>query len=162
MRQAIARSQCLRSGTFVKWTLEILFTFFSSLTSSYLLQIGVKDYCYTWSHAMTPLPTHTHTQRYIRYYLGTWCIQHYYRWCAHHGWPVVDWTDAPADLNGLVRLAERRNVVSARVPSHFKRSVHAMGHQINFWSLFPAARKPSTATWNFHFYFGVKCMFCLQ
>jgi len=30
--------------------------------------------------------------------------------------PVVDWTDAPADLNGLVRLAERRKMVSARVP----------------------------------------------
>jgi hypothetical protein len=37
--------------------------------------------------------------------------------------PVVDRTDAPADLNGLVRFAERRNVVSARVPSHFKRSL---------------------------------------
>jgi len=33
--------------------------------------------------------------------------------------PVVDGTDAPADLNGLVRLAERPNLVSARVPSHF-------------------------------------------
>ena len=33
--------------------------------------------------------------------------------------PVIDWTDAPADLNGLVRFAERRNLVSARVPSHF-------------------------------------------
>jgi hypothetical protein len=33
--------------------------------------------------------------------------------------PVVDWTDAPADLNGLVRVAKRRNLVSARVPSHF-------------------------------------------
>jgi hypothetical protein len=37
--------------------------------------------------------------------------------------PAVDWTDAPADLNGLVRFAERRNLVSARVPSHFKRSL---------------------------------------
>ena len=37
--------------------------------------------------------------------------------------PVVDSTDAPADLNGLVRFAERRNLVSARVPSHFKRSL---------------------------------------
>ena len=27
--------------------------------------------------------------------------------------PVVDRTDAPADLNGLVRFAERRNLVSA-------------------------------------------------
>ena len=33
--------------------------------------------------------------------------------------PVVDLTDASADLNGLVRFAERRNLVSARVPSHF-------------------------------------------
>jgi len=37
--------------------------------------------------------------------------------------PAVDWTDAPADLNGLVRFAERRNLVSVRVPSHFKRSL---------------------------------------
>jgi hypothetical protein len=32
--------------------------------------------------------------------------------------------DAPADLNGLVRFGERRNLVSARVPSRFKRSLH--------------------------------------
>jgi hypothetical protein len=37
--------------------------------------------------------------------------------------PAVDLTDAPADLNVLVRFAERRNVVSARVPSRFKRSL---------------------------------------
>jgi len=32
---------------------------------------------------------------------------------------VVDWTDAPADLNGLVRFVKRRNLVSARVPLYF-------------------------------------------
>ena len=37
--------------------------------------------------------------------------------------PAVDWTDPPADLNRLVRFAERRNMVSARVPSRFKRSL---------------------------------------
>ena len=37
--------------------------------------------------------------------------------------PVVDWTDAPAHLNGLVCFAERRNMVSACVPSHFKCSL---------------------------------------
>ena len=38
--------------------------------------------------------------------------------------PVVDWTDpSPADLNGLVRFAERPNLVSARVPSRFKRAL---------------------------------------
>ena len=41
--------------------------------------------------------------------------------------PVVDWTDAPADLNGFDRFAERRNLVSARVPSHFKRSLPPAG-----------------------------------
>jgi hypothetical protein len=29
----------------------------------------------------------------------------------------------PADLKGLVRFAERQNLVSARAPSHFKRSL---------------------------------------
>jgi len=32
-------------------------------------------------------------------------------------------TDAPADLNGLIRFAKRQNLVSAHVPSHFKRSL---------------------------------------
>ena len=41
--------------------------------------------------------------------------------------PVVDWTDAPrTDLNGLVRFAERLNLISARVPSRFKRSLTAV------------------------------------
>jgi hypothetical protein len=35
----------------------------------------------------------------------------------------TDWTDNPAELNELVRFAERRHLVSARVPSHFKRSL---------------------------------------
>jgi len=43
--------------------------------------------------------------------------------------PAVDWTDAPADLNGLVRLADRRNLVSAHVPSHFKHSLPRL-HQV--------------------------------
>ena len=37
-----------------------------------------------------------------------------------HRLPVVDRNDAPADLNGLVRFAERQSLVSARVPSRFK------------------------------------------
>jgi hypothetical protein len=40
-----------------------------------------------------------------------------------HRLPVVDWAAAPADLNGLHRLAERRNLVSVCVPSHFKRNL---------------------------------------
>jgi hypothetical protein len=51
--------------------------------------------------------------QYPSHYLGTWCIQHYYLWCAHLGCQVVDWTDAPADLNKLVHFAERRNLFCA-------------------------------------------------
>ena len=37
--------------------------------------------------------------------------------------PAFDLTDVPADLNGLIRLGERRYLVSARVPTHFKRAI---------------------------------------
>ena len=37
--------------------------------------------------------------------------------------PAFDWTDSPANLNGLVRLGERWNVVSARVPSGSARAL---------------------------------------
>jgi len=37
--------------------------------------------------------------------------------------PAVDWTDAPTDLNGLVRFGERRNLVSVRVPSRSARAI---------------------------------------
>ena len=37
--------------------------------------------------------------------------------------PVVDWTEVPVNLNGMVHFTERWNLVSARVPSHFKRSL---------------------------------------
>jgi len=57
------------------------------------------------------------------HYLGTWCIQHYYRWCAHLACQQSTELTPHADLNGLVLFAERRNLVSARVPSRFKRSL---------------------------------------
>ena len=37
--------------------------------------------------------------------------------------PAVDWTDSPADLNGIVYLGERWNVVSVRVPSGSARAL---------------------------------------
>ena len=41
--------------------------------------------------------------------------------------PAVDWTDAPTYLNGLVRFGERRNLVSAHMPS---RSARAIPHSL--------------------------------
>jgi len=37
--------------------------------------------------------------------------------------PAVDRTDPHANLNGIVRFAERPNLVSAHVPSRFKRAL---------------------------------------
>jgi hypothetical protein len=39
--------------------------------------------------------------------------------------PVIDWTDAPANLNGLIRFAERRNLVSVHVASHLNWPLHS-------------------------------------
>jgi len=47
--------------------------------------------------------------------------------------PVVDWTDAPADLNGLVPFAGTQNLVSARVPSHFKCSLTSLHNAVFIW-----------------------------
>ena len=37
--------------------------------------------------------------------------------------PAVEWTDAPTDLNGLVRFGERRNMFSARVSRGSARAI---------------------------------------
>jgi hypothetical protein len=66
-------------------------------------------------------------RQYSSRYLGTWCIQHYYRRCAHLGCQYSTEMTPPANLNGLVRFAERRNLVSARLLSHFKRSLPNTG-----------------------------------
>ena len=59
---------------------------------------------------------------------GTWCIHcytyyHHYRRCAHLGCQQSTELRPLADLNGLVRFAERQSLVSARLPSHFKSSL---------------------------------------
>jgi len=57
--------------------------------------------------------------------------------------PAVDWTHAPADLNGFVRFAERRNLVSARVPSRFKRTIpFTLPQNMVYTTFLPLMRKP--------------------
>jgi hypothetical protein len=64
--------------------------------------------------------------------------------------PAVDQTDAPGDVNGLVRFAERRNMVYTHVPSHFNWSLPApSGTDKNVWiyiSTFPYGLMTSTGT----------------
>ena len=69
--------------------------------------------------------------QYSSHYLGTWCIQHYYRWCAHLGCQQSTELTPPTDLNELVRFCERRNVVSARVSSGSARALTILKH-INY------------------------------
>jgi len=42
--------------------------------------------------------------------------------------PVGNWTDAPADSNGLIDFTKRRNLVSVHVPSCFKCSLPVTHH----------------------------------
>jgi hypothetical protein len=56
--------------------------------------------------------------------------------------PVVEWIDAPADLNGLVRFAEGWNLVSAHVPSHFKCSLPLMQSETMLETLFLNSSPP--------------------
>jgi hypothetical protein len=59
--------------------------------------------------------------QYYSHYLGTWCIQ--LSLMRTPRMPVSTELTPPADLNGLVRFGERRNLVPARVPSRFKRTI---------------------------------------
>jgi len=60
--------------------------------------------------------------QYPSHYLGIWCSA-LLPLLRKPRLPVADWTDAPSDLNEFVRFAVRRNLVSVRVQSHFKRSL---------------------------------------
>jgi hypothetical protein len=70
--------------------------------------------------------------QYSSHYLRNWYIQHYCRRYAHLGCQQSTELTPPADLNGLVRFAERWNLVSARVPSHFMCSLPNMNK--NGWN----------------------------
>ena len=59
--------------------------------------------------------------------------------------PVVDWADALADLNGLARLAKRRDMVSVRVPSHFNWPLPVYRSKI--LCNIPEEKKESSAMW---------------
>jgi len=61
--------------------------------------------------------------QYPSHYLRVWHIQQLLQLMCTLRLPVVDWTDAPADLNGLVCFAKRRNLVFVHVLSHFRRSL---------------------------------------
>jgi len=55
--------------------------------------------------------------------------------------PAVDWTDVPTDLNGLVRFGERRNLVSARVPSRSARAILTVLMEDFLWCDFSLKKK---------------------
>ena len=61
--------------------------------------------------------------------------------------PVVDWTDTPTDLNGLVRFGERRILVSAGVPSRSRTSYRILSSCCNV-SLFSVRRKNFPSLFN--------------
>jgi len=69
------------------------------------------------------------SSQYSLHYLGTWCNQHYYHWCAHLGCQYSTELTPPADLNGLVRFAENE-IWYLRVCHHISNAVY------NFFCIF--------------------------
>ena len=69
--------------------------------------------------------------------------------------PVVEWNDTPADLNGLVRFAERRYLVSERVPSHFKRSLQLVRLCLPVWRKLTDWTASSFHALPIHTYFSI-------
>ena len=113
---------CLRFQIFTTMTMKI--TLFWNVTSCSLVRISrVQLKCdgrrwRTEGEVKGKLENGVGSQ-YSSHYLGTWFYPALLPLMRTPRLPVVDWTDAPADLNGLVRFAERRNLVSARVPSQY-------------------------------------------
>ena len=63
--------------------------------------------------------------QYSSHYLGTWCIQHYYRWCAHLGCQQsTELTPPPADLNGLGPFRAKDEIWFLRVCHHISNAVY--------------------------------------
>jgi len=71
--------------------------------------------------------------------------------------PAVDWTDVPADLNGLVRFGERRNLVSARVPSRFKRTLQMYNDNSHLTAAYPVLASDTTYTDRYLHYYSTTC-----
>ena len=63
--------------------------------------------------------------QYPSHYLGTWCIQHYYRWCAHLGWPVVNWTDAPRRVKWTRQFRLKDEIWFLRVCHHVSTGLYS-------------------------------------
>jgi len=61
--------------------------------------------------------------------------------------PAVDWTDSPTNLNGLARFGERWNLVSACVPSGFKRAtLHECVWSASHYTCFTLAENAQVPT----------------
>jgi len=81
--------------------------------------------------------------QYSSHYLGAWRIQHYYRWCAHLSCQKSTELTPPGRFKWTRPFrAERRNLVSARVASHFKPSLPSWKrHRLNCKECIPRRKK---------------------
>jgi len=81
--------------------------------------------------------------QYPSHYLRTRCIQHYYRWCAHLGCQQSTELTPHGRFKWTRSVSrERRNLFSARVPSHFKRGLPSWKrHRLNCSECGPIKKK---------------------
>ena len=62
--------------------------------------------------------------QYPSHYLGTWCIQHYYRWCRTPRLPVFDWTDAHRPILLDSSVSPKEEIWFLRVRHHISTGLY--------------------------------------
>ena len=124
IRVYVGVNNCLRQGLGGnEWSPSLLYCFIHRERNSSRVQLKCNGTRWCTGGKVKGKLANGMGSQHSSHHLGTWCIQHYYRWCAHLGCQQSTELTPPADLNGLVPFAERRDLVCARVPSHFKRSL---------------------------------------
>ena len=74
--------------------------------------------------------------QYPSHYLGTWCIQHYYRWCRKPLLPAVDWTDdLPVRLTWTRPFRAKDEIWFLRVCQHISSGLYLSVGLSSFYSL---------------------------
>ena len=67
--------------------------------------------------------------QYPSHYLGTWCIQHYYRWCAHLGYQQSTELTPPAPISMDSSVSPKDEIWFLRVCHHISKAVYIHNNQ---------------------------------
>ena len=92
----------------MEWLASTLHTTSEHVLSSITLQLKCDGTRWRTGGEVKGKLANAVCSQYSSHYLGTWCIQHYYRWCAHIGCQkLTEMAPSTGRFNGLVRFARK-------------------------------------------------------